>query len=120
MRDPEAPFFRNEVTTNRYVWIAIGIGVVLTLAAAYLPVLSDVLGTVPPSGEGWLLIAAGSLVPLIVGQVAKLGFVRRLLAGRKGRLSIAPRGHSAALSCSSVFSAPTRACSRSPARCGPA
>ena len=84
MRDPEAPFFRNEVTTNRYVWIAIGIGVVLTLAAAYLPVLSDVLGTVPPSGEGWLLIAAGSLVPLIVGQVAKLGFVRRLLPGGKG------------------------------------
>ena len=83
MRDPDAPFIRNEVTTNRYVWIAIGIGVVLTLAAAYLPVLSTVLGTVPPSGEGWLLIGVGSLVPLIVGQIAKLGVIRRLLPWRE-------------------------------------
>jgi len=81
MRDPDAPFLRNEVTTNRYVWIALAIGVALTLAAAYLPGLSPVLSTVPPSGEGWLLIAAGSLVPLIVGQVVKLPAIRKLLPG---------------------------------------
>ncbi|RDC72332.1 cation-transporting P-type ATPase [Rhodovulum sp. 12E13] len=83
MRDPDAPFFRNEVTTNGYVWIALAIGVALTLAAAYLPGLSPVLGTVAPSGEGWLLIAVGSLVPLIIGQIVKLPFVRRLLPGGK-------------------------------------
>lgn len=83
MRDPDAPFFRNEVTTNKYVWIALAIGVALTLAAAYMPGLSPVLSTVPPSGEGWLLISVGSIVPLIVGQIAKLRFVRRLLPGQE-------------------------------------
>jgi Ca2+-transporting ATPase len=83
MRDPDAPFFRNEVTTNKYVWIALAIGVALTLAAAYMPGLSPVLSTVPPSGEGWLLIAVGSIVPLVVGQIAKLRFVRRLLPGQE-------------------------------------
>jgi Ca2+-transporting ATPase len=82
MRDPDAPFLRNEVTTNKYVWIALAIGVVLMLAAAYLPGLSPVLGTVAPSGEGWVLIAVGSLVPLAVGQLAKLRVFRRLLSKR--------------------------------------
>jgi Ca2+-transporting ATPase len=83
MRDPDAPFFRNEVTTNKYVWVALAIGVALTLAAAYLPGLSPVLGTVAPSGEGWLLIAVGSLVPLVIGQIVKLPLVRRLLPRSK-------------------------------------
>ncbi|SDY48844.1 cation-translocating P-type ATPase [Citreimonas salinaria] len=79
MRDPDSPMFRNEITTNKYIWIAIGIGVVLMFAAAYLPVLSPVLGTVAPSGEGWVLVAVGSIIPLIVGQIVKLKSIRRLL-----------------------------------------
>jgi len=55
------------------------------LAAAYLPVLSPVLNTVAPSGEAWLLIVVGSLIPLIVGQIIKLGPIRRLLPGRDRR-----------------------------------
>ncbi|MFW5678468.1 MAG: cation transporting ATPase C-terminal domain-containing protein, partial [Rhodosalinus sp.] len=82
MRDPASPLLRNEVTTNKYAWIAIGIGIVLLLAAAYLPVLSPVLGTVAPSAEGWLLIAVGSVIPLIVGQIVKLKPIRNLLPDR--------------------------------------
>ncbi|MFW5654324.1 MAG: cation-translocating P-type ATPase [Roseicyclus sp.] len=82
MRDPASPLLRNEVTTNKYAWIAIGIGIVLLLAAAYLPVLSPVLGTVAPSAEGWLLIAVGSVIPLIVGQIVKLKPIRDLLPDR--------------------------------------
>jgi len=82
MRDPDSPIIRNEVTSNRYVWIAVATGVLLMLAAAYLPIHSPVLQTVTPSGEGWLLIVVGSVVPLIVGQIIKLGPIRRLLPGR--------------------------------------
>lgn len=82
MRDPDAPLIRNEITTNRYVWIAIGIGIALMCAAVYLPVLNTVLSTVDPDAEGWLLIAVGSIVPLIVGQIAKIRALRRLLPGQ--------------------------------------
>jgi len=85
MRDPDSPIIHNEVTTNKYVWIAVATGVLLMLAAAYLPVLSPVLNTVAPSGEAWLLIVVGSLIPLIVGQIIKLGPIRRLLPGRDRR-----------------------------------
>ena len=81
MRDRDASLIRNEATTNRYVWIALVIGILLLLAATYLPVLSEVLGTAAPSAEGWALIAAGSLVPPHVGQVAKIKALRRLLPG---------------------------------------
>ncbi|MDG4647829.1 cation-transporting P-type ATPase [Roseibacterium sp. SDUM158017] len=77
MRDARSPVLRNEVTTNVFVWIALTIGTALTLAAAWLPGLGAVLGTVPPSAEGWALIAAGSLAPLVVGQLAKLAPFRR-------------------------------------------
>ena len=82
MRDPETPLLRNEVTRNPWVWIAIAIGVVLMLAAAYMPVLSEVLATERPGLDAWGLIVAGSLVPLIVGQLIKLRGVRAVLPER--------------------------------------
>ncbi len=82
MRDPDAPLIRNEITTNRYVWLSIAIGIALMLSAIYVPVLSTVLSTVAPGAEGWALIAVGSIVPLVVGQIAKIGALRRLVPGR--------------------------------------
>jgi Ca2+-transporting ATPase len=78
MRDAEAPLLRNEVTTNPFVWLALAVGVALMLAAAWLPGLSLVLGTVAPSLEGWVLIAVGSLVPLVIGQIAKASWIRSM------------------------------------------
>ena len=72
MRDPGTNLLRNTVTTNIWVWGAILIGVLLVLAALYVPILKDVLETVEPGADGWLLIAIGSLVPLVVGQLLKL------------------------------------------------
>jgi Ca2+-transporting ATPase len=82
MRDPETPAIRNQVTLNPWVWVAIGIGVLLILAAAFLPGLSTVLQTAPLGLKGWGLIAAGSLAPLLLGQLFKLRAVRRLLPAR--------------------------------------
>ncbi len=72
MRDAGSNLLRNTVTTNIWVWGAILVGVLLVLAALYVPVLEEVLETVEPGPDGWLLIALGSLAPLVVGQLLKL------------------------------------------------
>ncbi|MGB3535562.1 MAG: HAD-IC family P-type ATPase [Microcoleaceae cyanobacterium] len=73
MRDPgNKSIFRNEITQNPYVWGALALCSGLLLLAVYLPGLSDVLNTAPPSAEAWLLIIGMSFVPLIVGQIVKL------------------------------------------------
>ena len=72
MRDPGTNLFRNEVTTNPYVWGALGIGLGLLAIAIYVPVISAVLNLRPPFLREWLLIAGGSLPPLLVGQAVKL------------------------------------------------
>lgn len=72
MRDPGSGIFRNEVTSNPYIWGALLICTGLLMAAVYLPGLSDVLKTVDPGLTGWGLILGASLVPLVVGQIWKL------------------------------------------------
>ncbi len=72
MRNNSSGLLRNEITRNKYVWGALGICIILLLAAVYLPILSTALGTVAPGLTGWLLIIGASLVPLIVGQILKL------------------------------------------------
>ncbi|MGD2050206.1 MAG: cation-transporting P-type ATPase [Chloroflexota bacterium] len=71
MRDLGTSLIRNEITTNLYVWGALALCAILLLLAVYLPVLSDVLSTVDPGLNGWLLVLAMSVLPTIVGQVLK-------------------------------------------------
>jgi len=70
MRDAGSGLFANEVVRNRWVWYAIGICLVLTAFAAWLPGLSTVLEVVPLDLFGWMLVLSGSLAPLLVGQAA--------------------------------------------------
>ncbi len=72
MRDTSSDLFRNEVTTNPFVWGAIALCGTFLLAAVYLPVLSDVLQTHPPSGRQWGIILGMSAIPLLLVQAAKL------------------------------------------------
>lgn len=58
----------NEVTRNPWIWAAIALCTALLVAAVYLPILSEVLATVEPGRQGWLLIGTLSLTPLFVGQ----------------------------------------------------
>jgi Ca2+-transporting ATPase len=83
MRAPGTGLLRNEVTLNPWVWVALGIGVALLLAAAYVPPLAAVLETAPPGPAQWGLIAAGSLAPLALGQLVKWPALRAAL-GRGG------------------------------------
>jgi len=68
MRSPEASPIRNTVVQNPYVWGAIALCAVLLLLAVHLPVLANVLSITPLPLGGWLLVAGGSLVPLVIGQ----------------------------------------------------
>jgi len=82
MVSPRSGFALNEVTRNPWVWGAVILCIGLLAAAVYVPILSEVLGTVEPGREGWTLVIGLSLAPLLVGQsVRSIGQVLR----RRGR-----------------------------------
>jgi Ca2+-transporting ATPase len=68
MRDPRSGWLRNEITRNPWVWGALIVCTALILAAVYVPPLAALLEVVPPTPQGWLLIAAASFAPLALGQ----------------------------------------------------
>jgi len=77
MRSLGTGLIRNEITTNPYVWGALGLCIGLLLAAVHLPFLSELLGTTPLSPTGWGLTLSFSLLPLMLGQLLKaLGWGR--------------------------------------------
>lgn len=69
MRNKGSPFIKNEITTNVYVWGALGLCTVLLLVVTYVPGLSVVLKTVDPGGLGWGIILGMSSIPWVVGQI---------------------------------------------------
>ncbi len=71
MRAPRARLLSNEVTRNLWVWGALLLCAGLMLMAVYVPLLARVLHTSDPGVAGWLVVAAGSLAPLLVGQIGK-------------------------------------------------
>ncbi|MCB1379366.1 MAG: cation-transporting P-type ATPase [Alphaproteobacteria bacterium] len=76
MRASDSGFLVNEVTRNRWIWVALALCVGLLAVAIYVPFLSHLLGMAPPDRVGWMLIAACSLVPVIAGPVVN-GLARR-------------------------------------------
>ncbi len=72
MRDDDDPILSNQVTRNSFVWGALALCVGLLLVAVYVPPIATALELVHPGPLGWTLILGSSLVPLVVGQVAKI------------------------------------------------
>lgn len=70
MRHPESGWLRNEVTTNPWLWGALGLCAALLLAAVYLPALAEILSIADPGLAGWGIALAMSALPLVVGQIA--------------------------------------------------
>jgi Ca2+-transporting ATPase len=68
---------RSEVVRSPWVWGAVLSCSGLLLLAVYLPPLAAVLHLTPPGAAGWGLVAAASLLPLVVGK--GWAWVRRVL-----------------------------------------
>ena len=71
MRDRGSALLANEVTRNPYVWAALALCLGLVGVAVYLPPLAAVLALMPPSAEAAGLAVGLSLMPLLLGQIAK-------------------------------------------------
>ena len=69
MRDSDAPFFRNEITENKYVWGAIALSMGLVIMAVYIPGLSTLLHTIPLGIKHWLFIGAFTLLSFVLVQL---------------------------------------------------
>jgi Ca2+-transporting ATPase len=72
MREAGSGMVRNEITRNPFVWGALVICLGLLAAALYIPGLRHVLRLTSPGAEGWWIILAAGVLPLLVGQAVKL------------------------------------------------
>jgi P-type Ca2+ transporter type 2C len=61
-----------QATANRYALGALVAGVALQLAAINVPALRNVLQLSPLGGREWAVVLILSILPAVVGQVAKL------------------------------------------------
>ncbi|WP_223670714.1 cation-translocating P-type ATPase [Kangiella shandongensis] len=66
MREEKKRVWKNEITRNLYIWIALAICSLLLLFAVHIPLLSKVLNIVPMGWSSWLLVFGFSFltVPL--------------------------------------------------------
>jgi len=69
MRRRRSGVFVNEIVRSPVIWLALGVGVALLLAAAWLPGLSTVLMPQAPDARGWTIVLGFSLLPLVLGQL---------------------------------------------------
>ena len=76
MRDNIRTPFSNEITRNIWVWLAVGLCVLLLLAAVYVPLLSNVLSLSDPGVDGWLLIVGMSVVPIVIAPLVRWVAIR--------------------------------------------
>ncbi len=71
MRENGTNIFKNEITKNIFIWLALLITIALLLIAVYIPFLADILSVTNPGLDGWLLVLIASLAPMIISQVLK-------------------------------------------------
>ena len=72
MREANENIFNNQVTRNKYVWLAVIFCVAVLLIAYNIPVLAEVLSFVSLGMREWVLIAVASLLPTVLIQLIKL------------------------------------------------
>ena len=68
--------------TNRWLWAAIGLSLLLQILVVHLPVLNRAFGTTPLAAGDWALCAALASAVLWVDELKKL-LVRRVGPGRR-------------------------------------
>ena len=69
MRAAKTRVLRNDVTSNRFVWGALGLCTVLLILVVYVPFMANILSLSNPGWAGWLLVLAASSLTCIIGQL---------------------------------------------------
>ncbi|MDX2137873.1 MAG: HAD-IC family P-type ATPase [Chloroflexota bacterium] len=64
--------FNKRLFSNRWLWAATGICVLLQIAAVYVPFLQDVLDTVPLNLQDWGVVAGFATAPIVIVELVKL------------------------------------------------
>jgi Ca2+-transporting ATPase len=72
MRGAKEPIFNNQVTRNKYVWMAVVFCVAVLLIAYFIPVLSEVLAFERLSLRAWFLIVVAGVLPTFIIQSIKI------------------------------------------------
>jgi Ca2+-transporting ATPase len=67
-------FYRNEVTTNGYVWVAILLSILIVVVSWSIEPVRSALSLIWLTGEQWALVLAFSVVPVLLIQLFKRGF----------------------------------------------
>ena len=71
-RSQRRSIFTSRLFTNSWLWAAVGVCIILQIAAVYVPLLQKVLQTVPPTMAEWGVILGCSLLPVVVVEMVKL------------------------------------------------
>lgn len=80
MSSPHSKFVVNEVTTNKFVWLALLLCTGLMLLVYAVPQMRLVLGLGVLSGKSWLVSIIAASIPLLLVQLHKIIFGRNKLA----------------------------------------
>lgn len=71
MRDPEENMFNNQVTQNKYVWMALAFCISALAAAYFIPGIREILSFQTLEPRTWVLIVIASIIPVVVIQLIK-------------------------------------------------
>ncbi|MDN3686686.1 cation-translocating P-type ATPase [Cyclobacterium jeungdonense] len=71
MREAKENMFNNQVTRNKYIWMALGLCLSLLALAFFIPQVSEILSFQEMEGRLWGLIAVTSFLPLVIIQIIK-------------------------------------------------
>jgi len=71
MRDADEPIFRNQVTRNKYVWMAVVLCTAALAVVYFTPVLRELLGFEQMGMREWGLVAVAGILPILIIQLLK-------------------------------------------------
>jgi len=71
-RSQRRSIFTSRLFTNGWLWAAVGVCIILQIAAVYVPLLQKVLQTVSPTMAEWGVILGCSLLPVAVVELVKV------------------------------------------------
>lgn len=78
MRSGASGWLDNTIVKNKWVWGALALCVMITLAAVYIPPIAVVLKVTAPGLSGWIVVMGMSSIPYFSGQIYKVLFETKL------------------------------------------